>query len=352
MAVTIKDIAARAGVTPTVVSHVLHNKAAGIRVSEATAVRVRQAAEDLHYRVNVLARNLRERSTKMIGVLHGVPGTQPRFNAGSRYFAALMDGIVDRAFSLGYSVSLCPQLYSDRPELAMADGRFDGFICYNSAWANVEMINKCELPVVVVHAKANDFTPHRPSVICDNEQGIDLAGSHQESLGHRHIGFAISEFARVAEGKMREEAFYKALLQRQMETSERECLLLVKDHSSIDEFLKRKLRPTAVIAWSDGCAAEIIERADALGLKLPDDLSLVGFDSTSFCRELRPQLTSISQPLVDMGQTAVDLLVQSILGEAIAPPTVIHPCGVDIRGSTTNFITRYVDYETQGFHPD
>ena len=151
---------------------------------------------------------------------------------------------------------------------------------------------------------------------------------------------------------MREEAFYKALLQRQMETSERECLLLVKDHSSIDEFLKRKLRPTAVIAWSDGCAAEIIERADALGLKLPDDLSLVGFDSTSFCRELRPQLTSISQPLVDMGQTAVDLLVQSILGEAIAPPTVIHPCGVDIRGSTTNFITRYVDYETQGFHPD
>ena len=80
MPVTLKDGAARAGVSPTVVSHVLHKKANSIRVSDATAVRVKQAATDLGYRLNVMGRNFRERQTMMIGVLHGIGFPRPIFD--------------------------------------------------------------------------------------------------------------------------------------------------------------------------------------------------------------------------------------------------------------------------------
>ena len=98
-----RDVAAKAGVTPTVVSRVLHNKATSVRVSDATAVRVREAAKELGYRVNVFARNFRERQTNMIGVLHGVNFARPHLSDGSRYFALLMDGIIDGAFRHGYA---------------------------------------------------------------------------------------------------------------------------------------------------------------------------------------------------------------------------------------------------------
>jgi len=75
-------------------------------------------------------------------------------------------------------------------------------------------------------------------------------------------------------------------------------------------------------------------------IKIPRDLSLVGFDSTGFCDGLRPTLTSVSQPLVNMGQSAVDLLVQSINGQAPDPPALTLPCGLDIRGSTTSKASR------------
>jgi len=128
MPVTMKDVAARAGVTPTVVSHVLHNRAATVRVSEATAVRVRQAAKDLGYRLNIVARNFRAGQTFMIGVLHGVGFDRSRLGDHSRYLASLFDGIIDGAFEHGYAVTLCPKLLGNHPEDAMADGRFDGLI--------------------------------------------------------------------------------------------------------------------------------------------------------------------------------------------------------------------------------
>src|SRR5476649_181797 len=110
MAVTLKDVAKVANVTPTVVSRVLHNKASTVRVSPATAERVRVAAAQLGYRVNIMARNFRDRQTKTIGVLNGRGLTRPLFAKGPRYFATLMDGIVDGCFAHGYSVTLCPQL--------------------------------------------------------------------------------------------------------------------------------------------------------------------------------------------------------------------------------------------------
>ena len=335
-AVTMKDVAARAGVSPTVVSHVLHHKATSIRVSAATAERVRQAAQDLAYRVNVAARNFRDRQTTMLGVVHGHRSLTPRFDAGSRYFAALMDGIVDGAFAHGFSVALCPRLFGQTPEDAMSDGRFDGLIWYSSNPNDEDraMIDRCSVPLVLIHSPGDGFDRTFPSVMCDNAQGIGLAVDHLVGLGHRRIAFALPPVERIGEGRLRELGLYAALERHGLEADSERNLWLVQSDEEIDERLLAPNRSTAVIAWSDGMATHLIERATALGLDLPRDLSIVGFDSTSYCNELRPRLTSISQPLVPLGRTAVDLLVQSVRGDLVPSFPLLMPCGLDLREST------------------
>jgi DNA-binding LacI/PurR family transcriptional regulator len=93
--------------------------------------------------------------------------------------------------------------------------------------------------------------------------------------------------------------------------------------------------PTAIFAFNDNMAIGALRAATARGLCIPRDLSIVGFDSTAFCNEVRPQLTSISQPLSLMGRKAIELLVSSIENDRIEPLEIIYPCSLDIRGSTS-----------------
>lgn len=333
MPVTMREVAAKAGVTPTVVSRVLHNKATSIRVSEATAERVRQAAKDLGYRVNVMARNFRERQTMMIGVLHGVGFARNEFNGRSRYFAALMDGIVDGAFEHGYSVTLCPKLLGSTPEDAMADGRFDGLVWYSTqpSEENHRLIDGCTVPLVLIHTPADVFAGRFPSVACNNHQGIGLAVDHLVAQGHRRIAFAHDGFGEMP---FRLAAF-QAHMTRHGLTVGADDVLEVLAREAIDEYLSAP-RHTAIVSGHDWVAANLIDAAPRHGVRIPEDISIVGFDSTSFCNELRPALTSVSQPLSIMGRCAAEMLVKRINGETIHHPQVIFPCNLDVRGSTTS----------------
>jgi LacI family transcriptional regulator len=340
-AVTMRDVAERAGVSPTVISHVLNNRAVGVRVSPATAERVRQAAVDLGYRMNVAARNFRKRETQMIGVMHGIGFTRHRFDRGSRYFAALMDGIVDGAFEHGYSVTLCPKLLGDKPEDAMADGRFDGLVWYSAYIdeTNRRMLESCNVPLVLIHTPASMFENRFPSVMCDNDQGIGLAVKHLADLGHQRIAFVFGTHDFYGDSVLRRDAFLKHTARLGLNALESDVFDTNDKVGDLDQLLKPR-QHTAVICANDSLAAHVIAEAKRLRIRIPRDLSIVGFDSTTFCDSLRPTLTSVFQPLVNMGQSAVDLLVQSINGQAPAPPALTLPCGLDIRGSTTSIASR------------
>jgi LacI family transcriptional regulator len=337
MAVTMKEVAAKAGVSPVVVSRVLHNKAKAIRVSTETAARVRQAAEDLGYRCNVWARNFRAQQTRMIGVVHGMGFGRPTFSIGPRYFAALMDGLVDGAFELNYSLTLCPQLLSQSPEDAMSDGRFDGLVWYSTDLTdeNRQMIERCSVPLVLIHVHPQELGSKYSSVVCDNQQGIDLAIDHLISLGHERIGFAAQGSPRFAESRERLECFMRGMKKRNLCADLEDVIYVDWDANGVDEYLETKREHTAVICHYEGLAAEFINRAPKHGLEVPKDLSIVGFDSTGFCNELRPQLTSISQPLSLMGRKAIELLVIGIENGGTDPVELIYPCGLEIRGSTS-----------------
>jgi DNA-binding LacI/PurR family transcriptional regulator len=335
MAVTQRDVAARAGVTKIVVSHVLHNRASTVRVSEATAERVRQAAEELGYKCNVWARNFRKQQTNTIGVLHGVGFSRPRFDSGSRYFAALMDGIIDGAFEHGYSVTLCPQLLGEKPLEAISDGRFDGLVWYSNSPSDVsrKILSDADVPLVVIHTPVKELDDLHPCVLCDNDHGIGLAVEHLVMLGHKDIAYALDVHPINSEAMERRDAFIKHMARFGLPRTQNDVLALQFASNGVGEYLKSP-RHTAIIAYHDGLAAEFIARAPEYGLIVPRDLSIVGFDSTAFCRELRPALTSIYQPLTAMGRKAIDLLVPVIRGEAGRMEESILPCRLDIREST------------------
>lgn len=338
--VTMRDVAQRAGVTPTVVSRVLHNKATSIRVSEATAERVRVAARDLGYRVNVFARNFRERQTNMIGVLHGVGFSRPTLGHGSRYFAALMDGIVEGAFRHGYAVTLCPKLMGQTPEDAMSDGRFDGLIWYSTVPSepNSAMLRACTSPLVMVHAQAEEFRGCFPIVSCDNTGGIELALEHLAELGHRRIALARGPEGEFSESDVREQAYFAWMRRHGLPLDGKSVIRSELTYEGVDDYLAAGPRHTAVLAHNEEMGAAFVRLAAKRGVRVPEELSVVGFDSTSYCNETDPPLTAIRQPLEALGERAVEMLIARLNGdtpaEAGPAPFVQIACGFDVRGST------------------
>lgn len=336
MAVTMRDVAARAGVTPTVVSRVLHNKASGVRVSVATAERIRVIAKEMKYRVNVTARNFRDQQTLMIGVLHGVGFERQALSEGSRYFACLVDGMIDRAFHYGYSVTFCPALMGDNPGQAVSDGRFDGLIWYSTdlTGRNTELIQNCVSPLVVIHAHKDLFGGKVSSVICDNYGGITLAIDHLISLGHENIGFVLEKKDTFAEAVDRAIIFEQILREKNLAFSDEHLVYAEVDLSGLREQLK-STKCTALLTSSETLAADVLKVAHEAGVKIPEELSVVGFDSTEYCEGLTPKLTSIRQPLKRMGSAAVDLLIAQINDFPIENKHLVIPCGFDTRQSTS-----------------
>lgn len=340
MAVTMRDVAAKAGVTPTVVSRVLHNKATSVRVSQATAERVRMIAKEMNYRVNVTARNFRDQQTMMIGILHGVGFERQPLSEGSRYFACLVDGIIDRAFHHGYSVTFCPALMGDDPGQALSDGRFDGLIWYSTDLTkqNVDLIENCRSPLVVLHASESDFDGKVASVICDNYDGISQAVDHLVSLGHERLGFVLEKKDSFSEAKVRANVFQKVVTERGLSYNEDSLIYAEEDWSGLHASL-HTTECTALVCSSETVASHVLRVAKETGISIPNELSVIGFDSTEFCDGLSPKLSAIRQPLRRMGSAAVDLLIGEISQFSSEKKHLVIPCGFDVRESTTTLKT-------------
>ncbi|MHB8636567.1 MAG: LacI family DNA-binding transcriptional regulator [Fimbriimonadaceae bacterium] len=326
------DVALQAGVTRSVVSRVLHGGADSIRVSSETAERVRRVAAEMGYLTDAPARATRERRTGMIGVLQGDGFARLRF-ASNSYFATLMDGIVDGAVAHGYAVGICPELLGANPEGAMADGRFDGFIWYSTfvSLAAEEYIKRCALPIVVLHADAATLDNRIPTVVCDNDTGIKLAVDHLADLGHQRIGFIFDGRLRNSESAERGEFLFLHAHERGLEVA---FIDLGPGVDALDAYFKAAPRETAFVAHSEQYAVDAIKAARRHGLRTPEDISVIGYDSTAFCDYQSPPLTAISQPLEAMGAKAVDLLVGLIDGKAPTAMETVLPCGFDVRAST------------------
>lgn len=330
MGVTIRDVAEKAGVSVSTVSRVLTSNAP---VQEETRRNVEKAINELGFRPNGLARSLRRNETKTIGLI--IP------DVANPFFPEVAKGVEEAAYRSGYSVILCNS-GNDRGKEAMyfrvlQERRIDGIILTGSGGlGEYALLGKDGgLPVVLLDRTAEDL--ELDSVVSDSYDGACQAVNHLIELGHREIAF-ISGSSSTSTAGRRMKGYLDALRAHGMEPS---AGFIMPGDFTLEagvragrELLRREHRPTAVFVASDIEAIGVMMAAEALGLSIPCDLSVVGFDNTLLSTVSRPALTTVAQPKYEMGCQAVKLLVERLQKKRRKVRHVVLDTRLEIRGST------------------
>ncbi|MFI7074804.1 LacI family DNA-binding transcriptional regulator [Micromonospora sediminicola] len=309
--VSIRDVAAAAGVSVTTVSHVLNNKS-GTRVSPETRERVESAARQLGYAANGLARGLRLQRSHTLGLLSDVIATTP--HAGR-----IILGAQETASARGFVLMLLttggdPEV--ERREIqALAQHRVDGVLYATMYHREVELPDELRpMPVVLLDASSGDSTV--PSVVPDETGGGRVAVQELLDAGHRRIGFVTNtDDIPATRGRLR--GYQEALRGAGVPFRPELVLAEVSDthggHRAARALLDRPDRPTALFCFNDRMAMGAYRAATELGLRIPDDLSVIGFDNQELIAEgLFPGLTTVALPHYEMGAWAVETMVEML----------------------------------------
>ncbi|MFB0537887.1 MAG: LacI family DNA-binding transcriptional regulator [Anaerolineae bacterium] len=310
-----KDVAHRAGVSPTTVSHVINETRF---VSEELRARVLEAMEELNYQPSAVARSLRRKETQTIGMI--VPdSTNP-------FFAEVARGIEDTSFGQGYSVILCnsdgdmekEQFYIN----VLVEKRVDGiiFVAAGGSAQHLRSLLERDMPLVIVDREIAGVEVD--SVLTDNLQGGYLATKHLIELGHRRIG-CIAGPSDLTPSAERVTGYKRALAEHNLVVNEH--LIRKGDFQyesgceAVREFLTMDEPPTAVFACNDLMAVGAISGVRKRGWRVPEDLAIVGFDDIALASFTNPPLTTIAQPKYEIGILAAQMLMERIKDETMPP---------------------------------
>jgi DNA-binding LacI/PurR family transcriptional regulator len=318
----IADVAREAGVSKTSVSFAFNSPE---RLSPDTAARIREVADALGYRPHPVARMLSQRRTWTLGVL--TPQALSVVFANP-FFAAFSQGIAAAAEEAGYGLLFVSPVYGS---LSRAIGRatVDGFVAIglSDRHPEVEQIRRADLPIVLVDSAA---LPEHPAVDVDDESGARAAAEHLLALGHRDflvvgvepptpgaggdfgiVGRRLAGYRAALEGAGIDLPDDRVVVGPATVEGGAACLSDAWDDGA---------RPTAVLAMSDVMAVGAIGAARRLGMRVPDDMSVVGFDDIDLARHILPALTTVHQPVRRKGEEACRLLL-----EAIERPDAVRP---------------------------
>jgi DNA-binding LacI/PurR family transcriptional regulator len=304
---TMEDVARAAKVSRSLVSLVFQNSP---KVSEQRRLRVQRAAAQLGYRPNETARRLASRASQTLGVLIN--------DMHNPFFAEVNDGVEDIAEEFGYQLLLGTGRRDPKREVefvaTVLAERVEGLILLSPQLPNAALnalIGKVPTVIVgqAVSIKSVDC------VVNDEEAGARLAVDHLISLGHQRIAH-ISGGSSSA-GPARAAGFISAMNARGLAA---EALVIDGDFTEAAGFkggqllLKRQKPPTAIFCANDLIAAGVIEALSSASFKVPRDFSIVGYDDSMLSRIGLLSLTTVSQPLSQMGSDAVKLLMERIKG--------------------------------------
>lgn len=325
--VTITDVARTAGVSVATVSKVINDR---YGVARPTAERVRQVIDNLGYESSLVARSLRSHRTGVIGIL--VAEFEP-------FSTELLKGLSAAAQDSGYQ--LLAYSGGGRPESQVgwerrSLSRLSGTLIDGAILVTPTIVDGgYRIPVVAIdpHTGPSDL----PTVDSDNLAGAETAVRHLLDLGHRRIGF-LGGRADLESARRRDEGYRRTIaaaglpidpeLMRiggfRMETSD----------APARDLLNRPDRPTAVFAANDLMAIQTMQVAQSLGLRIPEDLSVIGFDNIPESALATPALTTIAQPLKSIGQTAMQLLLALLRGEDVPLRHVQLATELVVRAST------------------
>ncbi|MCM3255521.1 MULTISPECIES: LacI family DNA-binding transcriptional regulator [Priestia] len=306
MKITIRSVAQEAGVSIATVSKVINHTG---KISEKTKKKVFIAMEKLNYKPDAAAASLRGKRTKLIGLL--VP------DISNPFYSEIARSIEDRSHEIGLNVMMCNtdnDVKKEKTYLSLLTSqRVDGVVvasAFRSTNLLEEMINK-GVPSVLIASEIPSLSMN--TVTVDDYKGGYLATSYLLSLGHKKIGI-ISEDVRSNTPRL---TAYKDTIQEAQLPIRDEYIIkteatIQKGYESAKQLLSLNDKPTAIFACNDLLAAGVIQAAKEANLNLPEDLSIVGFDNTVLSTTTSPMLTTVSQPIKEMGAKVVDLLLQEM----------------------------------------
>ena len=310
-AVTIRDVASRAGVSVTTVSRVLNGKD---DISEATVQKVLAVVQELGYASSLAARGMRSRRTNLIGlILHDV---------ASLYSQELMRGVNQAIAKIDKDLIIYTSGGLDRENVAQHERYYvtllngnitDGAIIVTPTATQFTV----HAPLVIIDP--NTETPDYPAIISTNQEGAQEAMNYLTGLGHRRIGHIAGEMKLIS-ANQRLQGYKDGLAAAGIPLNQ--DLIEIGDYTTETAVIcARKLlsmpdRPTAIFAANDVSAMGIYQAAREFGLRIPEDLSVVGFDNLRDAACLNPPLTTIDQSIEQMGTMAMELIIKLVKGES------------------------------------
>lgn len=331
--VALRDVAAAANVHPSTASRALNSETRG-RVNAATVARVLEAARRVGYQPNSLARSLRTSRTYTIGML--IPDlTNP-------LFPPIVKGIEDRLSQDGYTLVLANTNYDLEREISIARvlvaQQVDGFLLATARreYPLVQDILDSGRRVVLVNRTMEH--PVVASVTGDEQLGIGLAVAHLASLGHREIAYVGGD-AEASTGLGRYQAFVERLRVEGLPLAPDLVAHAARFHeepgaAAFAELLDRGARFTAVVAANDRLALGCYDVLRERGLRVPEDVSVTGYNDMQFADRFSPPLTTVRVPNYQIGAKAAQLLLEALDDNEWPPMTVTLTPTLIVREST------------------
>ena len=317
--VTIRDVAKESGFSSTTVSIVLNNAPLSRYIPAVTKKRIERAAKKLGYRPNQFARSLRSRRSHTVGVMV--------FDMTDPYCTLVLRGIENTLYESSF-LPILTDVHNQRTRFErylemLLDRRMEGLIVLAN-WLFLDIgllgdVEKSSVPTAIIGCELK--TESISSVIVDNEAGAHAALEHLYSLGHRKIAF-IRGPKTLADSAPRWRGIRNFARSVGLELDQRLIVDLPESREPLssfeagykltEELLKHRLPFTAILAFDDVTAFGAIRALTRVGLRVPEDCSVIGFDDVAAAALYTPPLTTIRQPMENMGAAAAGIVVEGI----------------------------------------
>ena len=328
--ITMQDVAEQAGVSKATVSHVINETR---YVEDSTKERVLRAIQALGYRPNVAARSLTTQRTRVIGLIVS--------DVTNTFFGEIMLGVENVLIANGYSLMVCntsevlerEEYYID---ILLRQG-VDGIIAAATSqnWDALNEAAKLNIPIVMLDRTFPDAKS--PYVGVNNKYGAYLGAKHLIERGYREIGI-LSGFQRLSTMRERLAGYEMAMAEADLPLRERWAVaspLSIEDgQRAMRALMAQAERPRAVFVCNNLLSLGALMGLQALGMRCPEDVALVGFDDHPWAQVSSPPLTVLRQPTYCIGETAARKVLQALNGEREDIPSALFNCELVVRQSS------------------
>ncbi len=332
--ITIHDIAQKLNISASTVSRALKDNPL---ISETTREKIKKAAIEMGYRPNVMAANLRTRRTNTIGVI------VPLINR--HFFSSVISGIEDVAYKQGFAVTISQSNDKQEKESTIAhtlfSNRVDGLILSigmeTQSYDHLKLFSERNIPLVFFDRIVEEIPAHK--IVIDDFGGAYRATQHLIEQGRKkvaHIGGPLNLQIYAKREAGYRQAISDAGLQINEDLILHNSLTREDGLNAIKRILQTKERPDAIFCANDTTALSVIIHLKEKGIKIPEDIAIVGFSNEPFSELVTPSISTIKQPGFEMGQKAAELLIKQI-GSKVKPKnyqTIVMETELIVRNSS------------------